>query len=334
MFKFAMQHWGCSSRMAMQRLSFSSDALPVHLDGRARLALWHESYAPTHSFDVSYLADRPFKARTDFIDFGSAQLIKFQTTIGRLTRTSRHVSADSNHHLSITFNGPTCASLAQRGRDVVLSGKAILSDHGEPCDYRASSESNWLGVSVPRKALLELVRNAEDLVNQPLDLAMAPMRYLRGYLRLVFDPGLQPDDRVNDHIGQTLLDLMALALNAGGDAAALAQMRGLRAARVQSILAELGASFSDPACSANAVAFKLGLSTRYIQDLLQETGRSFTGRLMELRLQRARAMLAERRYDGYKIIDIAYRCGFNNLSHFNRCFRSRFGVAPTESRAG
>jgi hypothetical protein len=37
----------------MQRIAFSSDVLPAHLDDRARLALWHEMYAPTASFDVS-----------------------------------------------------------------------------------------------------------------------------------------------------------------------------------------------------------------------------------------------------------------------------------------
>ena len=34
-------------------------------------------------------------------------------------------------------------------------------------------------------------------------------------------------------------------------------------------------------------------------------------------------MPAERR-----ISDIAFDCGFNDLSYFNRCFRRRFGLSP------
>jgi AraC-like DNA-binding protein len=317
----------------MQRLSFSSDALPSDLDHDARRALWHETYAPSHTFDVSYLADRPFKALTDYINFGGVEVIKFQTTIARLTRTSRHVAAEGRHNLSITFHGAARGSLSHGGRESLLAGKAILSDHGEPCDYRAASESSWLGVSVPRGRLLELVGNAEDLVNRPFDPAAPPMRYLRRFLRLVFDPELCPDELVKDHIEQTLLDLIALALNVGGDTAALAQMRGLRAARTQSILAALRGSFRDPACSADTVALRLGLSTRYVQDLLHDTGRSLSERLMEMRLQHARATLADPRCDRLKVIDVAYRCGFNNLSHFNRCFRRRFDATPTEYRA-
>jgi AraC-like DNA-binding protein len=35
-----------------------------------------------------------------------------------------------------------------------------------------------------------------------------------------------------------------------------------------------------------------------------------------------------------KISDIAYACGFNEASYFNRCFRRRFGASPTQYRGG
>jgi AraC-like DNA-binding protein len=48
----------------------------------------------------------------------------------------------------------------------------------------------------------------------------------------------------------------------------------------------------------------------------------------ELRLQKAHAMLTSRNYDHLKVIDIAYACGFNGISYFNRCFHQRFGDVP------
>jgi AraC-like DNA-binding protein len=33
-----------------------------------------------------------------------------------------------------------------------------------------------------------------------------------------------------------------------------------------------------------------------------------------------------------RISDIAFACGFNDLSYFNRCFRRRFGLTPTAAR--
>ena len=109
-------------------------------------------------------------------------------------------------------------------------------------------------------------------------------------------------------------------------------MRGLRAARLQHILVEIRAGFATPGFSPHAVAHKLGVTPRYVQNLLQETGSSFTERVLEFRLQRACAMLADMRHDRMKIGEIAEACGFNEIPYFNRRFRRRFGASPTQYR--
>ena len=53
-------------------------------------------------------------------------------------------------------------------------------------------------------------------------------------------------------------------------------------------------------------------------------------RLMELRLRHAADLLAHEPLR--RISDIAFDCGFNDLSYFNRCFRRRFGLTPTAAR--
>ena len=106
------------------------------------------------------------------------------------------------------------------------------------------------------------------------------------------------------------------------------------AAEVMQILAELSAGFANPAFSAHEVGRKLGLTGRYVQELPQETDFSFTVRVLELRLQKARAMLADPRHDRLKVSDIALACGVNDVSHFNHSFRRRFGGSPTQFRGG
>ena len=64
-----------------------------------------------------------------------------------------------------------------------------------------------------------------------------------------------------------------------------------------------------------------------IAELLHETGATFTERVMELRLQKARAVLSDPR-DARSIADIALDCGFSDISYFNRCFRRSFGDTP------
>jgi len=129
-----------------------------------------------------------------------------------------------------------------------------------------------------------------------------------------------------------LADLLALTLGTHRDAAEIAKARGVRAARLGLVLAEIKSNYADPSFSEGQLAAKLGLSPRYIRDLLHDTGATFSERVLELRLQKARAMLADRAHDGLKIGDLAYACGFNEVPYFNRCFRRRFGASPTQFR--
>jgi AraC family transcriptional regulator, positive regulator of tynA and feaB len=63
-----------------------------------------------------------------------------------------------------------------------------------------------------------------------------------------------------------------------------------------------------------------------------DAGTSFGATLMELRLNRARELLDDRRLVRVGIAEIAWRCGFREPSHFARRFRARYGAAPGDYR--
>jgi transcriptional regulator GlxA family with amidase domain len=133
-------------------------------------------------------------------------------------------------------------------------------------------------------------------------------------------------------VGVHLLDLLAAALGPTADAAEMVAGRGVRAARLRAILAEVERRFSEPDFDLDKVAGALGLSRRYVQQLLEETGKSFVEHLVERRLDRAFVMLTDRRCLHMAIIDIATAAGFGDVSHFNRMFRRRFGDRPSGVR--
>jgi AraC-like DNA-binding protein len=158
------------------------------------------------------------------------------------------------------------------------------------------------------------------------------MKLMRNYLQLMDASPLAPGSMLADHVSRTLIDLVGLATGAKGDEAARAGLRGLRAARLQAVLAEIGKHFTHPAISAQSVGGWLGLSPRYVQDLLAATGIGFSERVMELRLQRAKALLSSPASREMRIGDIALDVGFNDISYFNRSFRRRFGSSPSAAR--
>src|SRR5262249_38776730 len=113
-----------------------------------------------------------------------------------------------------------------------------------------------------------------------------------------------------------------------------ASTRGRRSAadcvRLKEVLMILERRFSEPDFSAQKLAAAAGLSECYVNELLYQAGASFSVRVNELRLRKAADLLS--RGKGRRISDVAFECGFNDLSYFNRCFRRRFGLTPTAAR--
>jgi AraC-like DNA-binding protein len=67
--------------------------------------------------------------------------------------------------------------------------------------------------------------------------------------------------------------------------------------------------------------------SRLYRKLIELTGSRPNELIRHYRLLRARTMLKD---EAGSIKEIAYGCGFSNLSYFAKCFREHFGVLPSE----
>jgi len=69
-----------------------------------------------------------------------------------------------------------------------------------------------------------------------------------------------------------------------------------------------------------------------VQMMLEAEGLSFSGYVLEQRLCWAHRLIADPLYRGWKITAIVAEVGLGDLSYFNRAFRRRFGMTPSEAR--
>jgi AraC-like DNA-binding protein len=318
----------------MQKQVFSTEFLPTGLDDRQRFAQWYELNAAIISgLDQTYFTDRPIAIHHESCLFGSVSVDRFAGSIKSSIRTPRHIAADQSDRFFLVFNASGSPwALTQQGREA-SPGKdvPVLFTTSAPYEFQARADSAMLGVTLPRHALLEAMRGADDLLVAPIDPDLEAVQLLRRYLGLLAGQESGNDATLDRHIESTVVDLLALSLGASRDAR-LAEMRGVRAARAHDIIGRIRETFMDPRCSPREVAKAMGLSPRYVNELMHETGTSFAERVMELRLQQARAMLGNRRTDRMRVSDIALACGFNDVSYFNHCFRRRFGAPPNDYR--
>ena len=106
----------------------------------------------------------------------------------------------------------------------------------------------------------------------------------------------------------------------------------LAARRAVDVLNYLRRNFANPTLTPAMMAEDLGISVRYAHKLMGMTGRSFRQELIALRLDAARGAFAANLRPRQTIADIAISVGFNDLSQFNRHFRTAFGMTPRAAR--
>ncbi len=319
----------------MTRHKFSTAILPAGLDEWKRRVLWHDLFVEVIGpCDISFDTDRPAAVEFTSTRIGRIAVGEYRGTMNAVARTGRHTGEGGLPYFNLAYNsGDSDWFHNLVGRDVrVRPGELMLFDAMVPTVFQATDTASFRTLVIPKQLLRDVVPSVDDLAHNALE-DTATIRLLKGYIDLLCgDEQLADEPVLAAHIDAVLLDLAALAVGAAGDAAELARMRGLRAARLQAIIARIRAGFADPAFSSDQVALELGVSRRYVNDILQESGLTLTERVLELRLQKARSMLAGSRHDRLKVSDVALACGFNEVSYFNRCFRRRFGASPTMYR--
>jgi AraC-like DNA-binding protein len=80
------------------------------------------------------------------------------------------------------------------------------------------------------------------------------------------------------------------------------------------------------------VAAQQEVTPRYVHMLFETDGVTFSEYVTTQRLTRAQRILRDSRFAHQTIAAIALSVGFGDLSYFNRTFRRRFGMTPSDAR--
>lgn len=318
-------------------IRFSAEQFPE----RERFDGWCETFMRNiANVDITRLDDRsrPFEAAVDNIALGRVSVAHVTGTPVRFTLGPAQVGdRNSDFTLIVTHQGQTRVRAGDTQSAVGVHG-AQLVNHWQPGDVEFGAEAGARGTfrafryQVPRDLLNAALPDPEALCFKALTGNEQALDYLVQYtdqvlLRQDFD-----DPRLAERAGAHVFDLVATILGPRRAMADVARRRGIRAARLASILAQIHTDYCEPNFSVDAVARRHSVSARYVQRLLEDHGETFSHHVLRLRLERVAQLLADPARRQLRISEIATACGFTDLSYFNRTFRKRFGDTPRGCR--
>lgn len=313
-------------------LHFSTDDLPK----RDRLAVWREVFGQlVMRLDIEPLPGVQFRA-----DYTLHKLpgLKICFSVGGGARQSRtrKLLSDGNDNLVLVVNMKGSAGVFQRELEFALGDhQATLMSAGDLGGIlRPKTDHRLLSLHMPRTAIAPLLGDTDQSIMRRIPRGAAALQLLIGHIGLLKKSRAIADPLVQPLIVNHVYDLVAASIGATRDADEIAKGRGIRAARLAAIRADVLANLSQPSLSAKTIANRHGLTDRYIHRLFEETELTFSRFVEEERLKRSFVLLTDPIHAGVRIGEIAIHVGFADHSTFNRAFRRRFGDTPGRVRRG
>lgn len=299
---------------------------------RGRLAAWRETFGRAIGRVETYpLGDGPFHGEADFRVLPGAAI--GVTTLSPVygVRTPE-LTRDGRDDIGLMVPTSGNAFASQRGREAVIhEGDGVVMRAAEPARFGSRTAYRTINVVIPEAILGPLVSDRDALSMSVIAADNVALRLLVGYVELL---RAQPEliTPATGHLAAAhIQDLAALAIGATRDAAAAAAGRGVRAARLAAIKADIGENLGRPNLSVADVARRQGISPVYVRKLFESEGTTFSEFVRGRRLVEAYRKLTDPGLAG-TITAVALEVGFADLSYFNRCFRRQFGASPSEIR--
>jgi AraC-like DNA-binding protein len=315
---------------ADQGLQFSTDSVPA----RDRLPYFREALGRSiMRLDLGpYDDSRPLRFAATVREFDGLSVMSQQTN-GHICRRTRSLLTDGHDEFIFSTNLSGFSLPSQVGREFRMdAGPAVLlsgSDVGAR-DLPVPGES--LTLRIARRLLNGMAAKPEDALARPIPANTEALRLLVDYVRLSLKNRQPASPELRRLFATHISDLVALAVGATRDGANTAYGRGMRAARLSAIKSDIIGGLDDEGLGIGNIAKRRGVTPRYVQMLFESEGSTFTEFVLERRLTRAYRMLVSSRHDNRTIAAIAFEVGFGNLSYFNRAFRKRFGMTPSDAR--
>lgn len=223
----------------------------------------------------------------------------------------------------------------QLGRSAhVRVGDGFVGTGGEPLVSEVSAGCRSLTLSMPARVVAPMVPGLDTMFGRSLPAASPPLRMLARYVGFLEESGELAIPELQSTVAKHVHDLVVLVLGASRDAAVAAKLGGGRAARLREIKADIEQAIGREEISIDRLSARHRLPVRYIQRLFEADGVTFTEFVLARRLASVHRMLIDRRFADLPISAIASDAGFSSQPYFNRSFRSRYGVSPSELRAG
>lgn len=249
-------------------------------------------------------------------------------TIQRKKHEPYHVSQD-NYLGVILLSGEY--RLEQDGREVCLNpGDMTIYDATRPHQISCSRNFSKILITIPRTMMRARLSGVEHCMALRIPGNLGIGAITANFIQSIVRETENMSDWGISALAEQSLDLFTLSL-ASLNSQSYTLSRS-RSAALLSVKDFVERHLTDPMLDTAMVVTGTGFSARYINDLLNDNNTSLMRYILQRRLERCSKDLSHLLHTNHNISEIALNWGFNDLSHFSRTFKQKYGCTPNQYR--
>jgi AraC-like DNA-binding protein len=299
-------------------------------------------------------------------EIGSSRLLHVSSTSQCVTRTGQRASQDRQNLYLLNYLAVGRGSTSQHGNfHDLASGDFFIHDSSSPGTLQLLGDFEMLTLSLSRPLVDRYFARAQYLCSAPLSVhRSAAGRVAADMLQSLaknclqmhgerFDPAAERPEVPGENLElageshkplgenlkpESLEPVIESLLGIVGTAYGLQNLpcRGAstpHAVLLMRIRNHILAHLDDEDLSPSRIAADHRISGRYLSKLFENEGTTVSKWIWIQRLEASRRALSLAEFADRNVSELAYACGFNDMSHFSYSFRKRFGCTPRQYRA-
>lgn len=291
-------------------------------------AIWREKLWSTFVRLESTTDDEGFYGEVREAAPDSTRLAFVHSTSQLTERTDDHIRADHKELVLMAIQTAGYGFVEQDGRQARLEcGDFAIYETTRPYRLFFDKPFDQLIFRLPRATLDRRLPSLSRQTARTFKGSSGAVAVAAGFALQLANSAERLGDSGIASFETSAADLLATAIqleNTGVDDSDRVRFERLQARLLRHIHGQIP-DFEEFAASE-------GLSLRTFQRLFQIHGTTPTKWILERRLEGVAEDLRIKALSGRSITEIAFSWGFNDLSHFNRAFKARFGVSPKAYR--
>ncbi|MBC3489447.1 transcriptional regulator FeaR [Pseudomonas taiwanensis] len=255
---------------------------------------------------------------------------KIGTNCPHIHRSVNDIKRDGRDFFYIVHQVTGNAVMDHCGTQSVLTpGDLVLLDSSRPSDFYFSGMSEQISILIPRHKFESNTKNSKLILNQKIR-AVSKIGAVAGFIaNQLFNDNDTGEDI--EAIMDSLISLIRPTFTISDNQPSTYNEK-IQKSYFEKAQRCIEAQLSNFELTPEKIATELGTSKRTLHRIFAQQGLSIGRYILDRRLDKCAAEF-ETEDDIQKISAVAFAWGFNDVSHFSRAFKSRFGVSPRGYRS-